>query len=238
MNTFRSKIATLSHQLVQLERDEFFGADDHHKWMPLFQKDNASVMCPPYVGKSYKKGGLLLMPINPGGGTATSEDEDDGDKLVYPLIHEFKSIKQDVYNFYWDKFIPAFEEAKPKWRIYKQMKPILEASECDLGNICYFNFLPYKVKNDKYPGTNKTDMDLIMPKCRDLFLRPLIALLSPSIIVNFGKQVDTYRSNYWQDLSIESVTWNRARALIPEVKKERKRALKLLRTWAKNQRCS
>ena len=77
-----------------------------------------------------------------------------------------------------------------------------------------------------------------MPKCRDLFLRPLIALLSPSIIVNFGKQVDTYRSNYWQDLSIESVTWNRARALRGNVTKERKRALKLLRLWAKNQRCS
>ena len=237
MNTFHSKIATLSHQLVQLQRDEFFGSDDHHKWMPLFQKDNASVMCPPYVGKSYKKGGLLLMPINPGGGTATSEDKNDGDELVYPLIHEFKSIKKDVCTYYWEKFIPTYKEAKPKWRIYKQMKPILEASECDLNNICNFNFLPYKVRDDKYP-TTLADMDLIMPKCRDLFLKSLIALLSPSIIVNFGKQVDKYRSYYWQDLSIESVTWSRARAPTAEVKKERKRALKLLRTWAKNQRCS
>tara|TARA_Y100000590_G_scaffold364361_1_gene422721 strand:+ start:109 stop:822 length:714 start_codon:yes stop_codon:yes gene_type:complete len=237
MNTFHSKIATLSHQLVQLERDKFFGSDDHYKWMPLFQKDNASVMCPPYVGKSYKKGGLLLMPINPGGGTATSEDKNDGDDLVYPLIHEFKSIKKDVCNYYWEKFIPIYKEAKPKWRIYKQMKPILEASECDLDNICNFNFLPYKVRDDEYP-TTLADMDLIMPKCRDLFLKSLIALLSPSIIVNFGKQVDKYRSNYWQDLSIESITWNRARAPTPEVKKERKRALKQLRIWAKNQRCS
>lgn len=68
MDNFKRNVALLSKELVKLERYEFFGNKDREDWLPLFQSDDASVMCPPYVGKNYKQGGLIIMPINPGGG--------------------------------------------------------------------------------------------------------------------------------------------------------------------------
>ena len=125
-NDFNSDVARLSHHLVQLQREDF--RLDHSKWMPLYQQDDAAVMCPPFVGKNYKKGGMLIMPINPGGGNVTHNKRNYGDQLLYPIVHAFKSMKEDVVDFYWKEFESVFRRAKPTWPIYKKMEPILLAA--------------------------------------------------------------------------------------------------------------
>jgi hypothetical protein len=68
MNDYQRISAKLFHNLVQKERQVFFGEDDESSWMPKFQKNDAKTMCPPFMGEHYKPGGLIIMPINPGGG--------------------------------------------------------------------------------------------------------------------------------------------------------------------------
>ena len=49
--------------------------------------------------KNYIKGGLIIIPINPGGGNETSENRNAGDSFLYPIIHAFKEQKEDPINF-------------------------------------------------------------------------------------------------------------------------------------------
>ena len=199
----------------------------------LFQSDDASVMCPPYVGKNYKQGGLIIMPINPGGGNETSEIRDIGDNIIFPVLHEYKKINKNVEEYYWNVFVPTFRKAKPTWKIYKDMLPVLTASNCSLDNISYFNFVPYRGRNNRYPN-RVFEMNEIIPKTIDKFVKPILNLLQTSLIINFGKQVDTYIDRYWNKFSYQTVSWNRARALNTNVINDREESIRLIKEWTQN----
>ena len=188
-------------------------------------------MCPPFVGKNYRKGGLAVIPINPGGGNATSDIRNKGDNVLYPVLHQFKALTAGVEEFYWNEFVPKFKIAKISFPIYRKMEDILEASETSLDDICYFNFLPYRGKDNAYPQT-KSAMSKIIPNCIDKFVQPALQTLQPSLVVTFGKQVDTYIKDYWKNFPYETVSWNRARALTPDVRAERENSVEQLRKWA------
>ena len=232
MNEFQREAANFFHSVVQRERHEFFDVDDVAKWLPEFQSNDARCMCPPFMGNNYKKSGLVIVPINPGGGNETSEIRNSGDSLLYPIIHKFKSQKTSVENFYWEYFVPNFEIAMKTYPIYQKMMPILEAAKVNLDDICYFNFLPYRGKANKYPKS-KRDMENIIPNCIEKFVKPALNFLDPSLIVAFGKQVDIYIEDFWGDFNFARISWNRDRAPKPSVINEREQSINLLEDWSK-----
>ena len=233
MNNFQRDAANFFHSLVQRERHEFFGVDDGVKWLPEFQSMDAMCMCPPFMGNNYKKGGLIIIPINPGGGNETSERRNPGDSLLYPSIHEFKSQRTAVEDFYWEHFVSNFKKAMKTYPIYQKMLPILEAAKSNLDDICYFNFLPYRGRGNRYP-TSKRDMRHIIPNCIEKFVEPNLNFLDPSLVVAFGKQVDIYVDEFWRDFRHARISWNRDRAPKPSVLNDREQSKNLLQDWSKN----
>ena len=231
MNNFQRQAAELFHNYVQIEREEFFGNDDLIKWLPEFQLDDAKCMCPPFMGKKYKRGGLIILPINPGGGNEKNDVRDDGDSILYPVCHEFKSLEKNIAEYYWESFVPTFINAMMSYPIYQKMTDILKSSQSTLDDICYFNFLPYRGKSNKYPASKKDMLDIV-PKCRDKFVEPVLDFLKPSLVISFGKQVDTYIREYWGNFQFEKVSWNRARVETESVLKENELSKKTLRDWA------
>ena len=156
--------------MVQLKRSELFGSDDVKKWLPDFQIEDAKTMCPPFMGSNYNRGGLIILPINPGGGNVTSDIREGGDNLLYPLVHEFKGLKNNVPEFYWDTFVPNFIDIKKSYSIYtKGISDILNASGTSLNDICYFNFLPFRGRGNSYPHS-KRDMAEIIPRCIEYYV--------------------------------------------------------------------
>ena len=231
MNEFQVGAAKLFHQQVQQERIEFFGDDDLIKWMPEFQRDDASCMCPPFMGKNYRKGGLVVIPINPGGGNETNNIRNYGDSLLYPLLHDFKSLQSDEADFYWKKIVPKFKDSMMSYPIYEKILGILNASKTTLDDICFFNFLPYRGRANIY-HKGKREMTYIIPKCREIFVKPVLSFLQPSLVVTFGKQVDIYINEFWDDFQFERVSWNRERAPRPSVLQERAESLGKLERWS------
>jgi hypothetical protein len=242
---FKKEIANLSHSLVQLERAEFFGHEDKNRWMPEYQKKDASVMCPPYVGPKYEKGGLIILCINPGGGTAKSGTRNEGDQILYPVITEFKNTTTNVEEMYWKTFIPIFREAKTKWDIYRQMHPVLEAAKFSTSQeelsdrICYFNFLQYRTKENKYPSKNGPDAKKIIPLTVKKFVKPLIKFLAPSLVVCFGKRVDEYIKHHYPIFPSRRVVWDRSHAsktpaAWEKVQRDREDCLKKIELWAES----
>jgi len=205
-------IAPLCHRLVRLERCAFFGEKD--EWLPPYQQDDARVMCPPFAGKNYRAGGLLVLSINPGGGNDKEESPHHGDAKFYPLLHQFKRLKKDndIENFYGQRFVPAFSEVAHDWKIHQQLSKVLQAAKRGFNDIGYCNFVPYRCRKqgsqknpDTYPK-NISDMDKIIPRCVSLYLKPLLAELKPSMVVAFGEQVRKYLERYWNGFPYKTVT--------------------------------
>ena len=231
---FKEEVSKLAHQLVQIDRSVFFGIQDRTKWLPKYQLDNAKVMCPPFVGKNYSKGGLLLLGINPGGGGERAKNINEGDQKLYPIIKDFKKSKDEIYQKYWSSFASAFREVKPTWDIYPQhIEPVLNASEVTLDEICYLNVLQYRSRDDKYPDSI-SDMNLVIKPSFENFVKPFIKLVAPSMVVCLGKQVDKYIKNYWATIPCKRLVWNRSRALKPEVIIDREDCVKNLKLWNKS----
>jgi len=220
------QISTLSHSLVNLEREVFFGKDDN--WLPETQIEDAKTMCPPYVGKEYKKGGIIIIPINPGSGSARGI-RSYGDEILYPVIKNFKKSTEEIYKKYWDEFIPTFKRAKVTFKIYDQMQDILNASKSNLDNIAYFNFIQYRCKNNEYPIHNYQTKDII-PKTINRFVNPLLKLLAPSLIICFGKQVDKYINKYWKEFPYKRVVWDRNHVVNDFVFKNHQETLKIIKS--------
>ena len=233
MSDFKNIIAKEFHNFVRLERDIFFEKHDDINWLPKYQADDAKIMCPPFVGENYKQGGLVIIPINPGGGNEKTNIRSDIGNLIYPSLYEFKDLNQNIENYYWEVFVPKFKEATIAYPIYKQMSDIFKYSETTLDDVAFFNFLPYRGKDNKYP-IKKIEMDSIIPACIKYFVKPALDIIKPSLVVTFGTQVDIYIENYWKNFEYQKVSWNRSRAPTPFVIKQREATLIHLTNWAKS----
>ncbi len=240
MNKFQTEAALLFHSLVQIERHEFLGVRDKELYLPKFQACDSHLMCPPFMGRNYKKGGLVVLAINPGGGNHKSEARVYGDGILYPIVEKFKSVEGQPSICYWEEFVPVFKEAKKSYPIYQTLLHILNASKSDLDDICYLNFLPYRVRNDKYP-TTKGLMREVIPQCINKFVEPSLRIFEPSVVLSFGKQVDKYIDQFWVDFPYYRVPWDRSRASKTlegraQVSEAREKSKELLTSWAANRR--
>ena len=173
------------------------------------------------------------MAINPGGGNEKNDRRNLGDTLLYPKVHEFKNISQDMHIYYWDQVNPNFIKATQTYPIYKNISDVLASSQTSLDDICYFNFLPYRGRDNKYPSVDR-DLSTIIPKCKNKFIEPLLAYLKPSLVVAFGIQVEKYIKSSWQDFPFETVTINRARAGTEAVRESKEKAKARLESWAED----
>lgn len=222
----KKEAAKLCHELVNLEREVFFGEEDEDKWMPEFQIDYSRIMCPPFMGRNYKKNGLLLLGINPG--VSKSDKMNEGDKILCSPLQLFKTTKTNIQEIYWEEFVPAFIKAKKTFPIYKQhTEPSLIAANHSLEDICYLNVLQYRCKRNNYPKSKK-DINKIISPSIDKFLKPFLKFANPSMVVCLGKWVDDRLNNLWVDFPYEKVVWDREQAATERRKRSREKCLSTL----------
>ena len=225
----KSNVSKLCHELVQLEREFFFGTEDEQRWMPEFQKEYSAIMCPPFMGKKYKRKGLLLLGINPG--VAISDDLNTGDELLYTPLSLFKNSKDNIDEIYWQQFVPTFVKAKKTFPIYRQhVEPSLMAAKKELEQICYLNILQYRCNKNNYPK-GKKDLDKIMPKTINSFAKPFLSLADPGMVVFLGQWVKNQIHNFWDDFPYEYVVWDREQASTERRELSRKKCLNVLENW-------
>ena len=227
---FKLKIALASHNIIKANRSTFFGAEDFNIWMPEYQQDDCKVMCPPFVGNNYKKGGMILVGINPGGGKFKSEVKTINDRKLYEKIHTFHQIDTLIEQYYWEEFIPTFLEIKPKLTIFSQhIKLILNCANFSLNDVSYFNILPYRCRNDKYPRAKK-DLHIIHKSIK-YFFNPLVNLLEPSIIVYLGKKAFEYINDFDHSKQINNTIWDREQAKTDRREQSRNICATKIKNW-------
>ena len=114
--TDRKEIARFWYDCVQIGREEIFG-DHDAKYRPLHMLDEANTMFAGYIGRQYANGiGVLLLGINPGGGTdAYTRTREDGQ--FYPSLTTFKEAADEEILEAFEHVNDAFEVVVTHWGI-------------------------------------------------------------------------------------------------------------------------
>jgi len=130
---------------------------------------------PPWVGKNYRPGGVLLMGKNPGGGSSSFEKRRPS--WDFPFFDALKRLreKRDIaaYAHLSDKIQPTVMRQWPMWL---SISAVLDALKLDLFSVAMGNFVPFRTQDNKVFAKE-------FEAAWRLDTRPMIAALRPSVIV-------------------------------------------------------
>lgn len=172
------------HENVQVGRAEIFGPHEP-RMLPIAEPEDAKVMFPGYVGLDYEPGGVVLVAINPAGGTDRFRAT-PGDRVLIPQLRRLRDARTDTDR------LKAFEEANrlflqvvPEWNIWTNVAlPVLRTLKVEPSRVAYLNLVPYRTrKNTMPPAEART-------RAWTRVTKPTLDLLAPGRIVTLGKKVD------------------------------------------------
>lgn len=174
----RADIAKHLHACTQVTRAEIFGAAlDDAKYKPLQYADDAAVMFAGYIGPAYATDGIVFIAFNPGGG---GERHHPGDDRFYALLREFRAASRQQVVTKFDAINAAFTSIVQRWPMWRIFQPTLAAFGVPLREVCYFNAVPYRTRENKEPpvAAKQTAWQELVA--------PALAILQPSIVVALG----------------------------------------------------
>lgn len=180
--TYRDSLAPHFHDLVQISREDIFGADNA-TLLPLNLPDDAGTMFAGYVGRAYEpETGLLVMAINPGGGGDAYAARIPEDDLFYPLLMDFKRGPAAAALEGFERINDAFASIVRGWNLWRILEPTLDAAGCSIEKVAYMNVVPYRTRQDKMPPVSARR------KAWELVVAPTLDILKPRAIVALGKK--------------------------------------------------
>jgi hypothetical protein len=209
-------------QVSLLGRDAFFPVQQ--KDLPIRQSStlNEDDLTPQFgfTGPRFESKRVLLLGINPGNGprndVRTSEDE-----RMMPALRNFS--RNPTEENYTDASCAYMAECQ-RWPLWKRhCAEVIGAGKLEFDQIAYSNCLPWRT-------ASKSDFeDFVARKAAELYVRPLIDELKPSVIIAMGKRA-SYILNMTGFSPSKIVTWNRAQAARAAVLRDR--ALAATRVFA------
>lgn len=176
-----SAIAAAMLNALRLRRSDIFGPDDDQ--CPVSEINDAQVPQVGFVGRTYQRGGDLLLGINPGGG-GDSYRRTPEDMVLLPRIrsiHDEADPTQAMRNVF-----DIYAHNMQTWNLWRIVGPVLQATGSALDQIGYLNFCPFRTRGDKMPRTAE------MSRCLTMFFTPLIESLAPQRIIALGKKAGAW----------------------------------------------
>lgn len=143
--------AKLWHEIAHIPQDEFFVGNDHKK--PTNIIEDAQTIAPGLVGKNYKKGGIVLMSVNPGGGTDAYTARTPQDKELYTNLRKFRDAKttEDIIERY-NELQSCWLRVQKQFNIGQKLLPaVLKACNVTFEDVAHLNIFLMRTKNDQAP---------------------------------------------------------------------------------------
>lgn len=172
-----SHIAAAMLEALRLRRsDIFWPADDQ---CPVSEPDDAQVPQIGFVGRTYSRGGDVLLGINPGGG-GDSYRRTREDMILLPKIKsihdqaEPRRAMNDAFAIYANNM--------QTWNLWRIVRPVLQAAGTGIDEIGYLNLCPFRTRGDKMPSSSA------MSRCAANYFIPLINSLEPRRVIALGKK--------------------------------------------------
>jgi len=207
-------------RVIELGRAAFFGSSTFDLPRDRSPSVAANDLVPQFgfVGERFASTGVLLLGINPGNGSNSTESV--ADSAMLPSLRTFaKSPSLESFA----AAQVAYKGVCESWAIWgNHCAAILAAANLTAEDIAYANCLPWRTASKAAFGQPVTE------KAASLYAGPLVKELSPKVIIAAGKKAKSILELTRIKLP-PVITWNRAQALTPSVAREREATLEQLR---------
>jgi hypothetical protein len=133
------------HDVARLRREELFG---DNRLTPITCIEDAQTAAMGWVGRDYTPSGILMIGINPGGGTDTYR-RNPTDALLYGRLRAFRDATGGARS-------AAFTAANDTWvsiqrthAIWRLISEVLAAARIRAEQAAFLNMLPFRTRGDK-----------------------------------------------------------------------------------------
>ena len=150
--------------------------------LPLNLRADAVVPFLGFCGTGYKKGGVVIFGINPGGGGDAYASRTPQDNELIPLIERFVVAEASAADSAFEVMCTNYSAQVQRWNLWRILSPTLEACRTTIDNACYLNLFPYRTAKDAKPSSRA-----LRVAWRDV-VAPLLEALEPSRLVALGKK--------------------------------------------------
>lgn len=163
---------------VRLSRREIFG--DAEDQLPIAEPADAQLPQIGFIGSGYRRGGTVLLGINPGGGGDAYRRPPEDARLL-PMISALREGEPSLGEV--QALFDHVAVTMRRWNLWRIVAPVLDACGESQEKIAYLNWCPFRTRQDKMPRAGA------MQRCLDTYLHPFMAELAPARIIALGKKV-------------------------------------------------
>ena len=210
----RAEVAELWRECAQLRRADVFGPADELR--PEYERRSLrwQIDVPTFgmVGANYRRGGVIVLSVNPAGGKRNLESTYLDDR-VYERFRDLRDLK---LNMPWHERFEAANRAyrsamlQPHWTITrKHYTKILRALGKQLDDVSFLQVVPFRTKEDNGSSMSR---DYVLNGYERNAEKQLMLLVPGVIIAMDGPSRDVaelYRTKHSQETTV--CYWTRQR---------------------------
>lgn len=186
-----SSLAPAFHRASRITRAALYGTQNDSQ-LPLNLQSDARVPFLGFCGPGYRKGGVVLLAINPGGGGDAYSSRTPQDSKLIPLIETFVAATPSVVPSAFERMCASYSAQAQTWNLWRIMLPTLEACQSTADHVCYLNLFPYRTAKDARPSARALNVAWLE------IVAPLLKALQPSQLVALGKKAGSVAARYHQ----------------------------------------
>jgi hypothetical protein len=179
--------AQVYRDAIKLTRSELFGLFPDRQ-MPNHLPEDALVPFLGFAGPNYRRGGILLLAINPGGGTNSYCRRPPQDAELIPHILAFRDSPPSEVERCFDTMSSNYLKQAKTWNLWGIVQPVLTA--CKRKPEAFANIFPFRTNKDHKPHL------VPLRNAINRVTRPLVTDLAPSIVVVLGKKAGDALKGY------------------------------------------
>lgn len=175
-------LAALTYRkVIEVSRTDLFGAFPDRQ-LPRYLQNDALVPLLGFAGQNYRAGGVLLLAVNPGGGTESYRNRTPQDDELIPYISAFRASRPSETEDRFSDMSSNYMKQAKTWNLWGIVQPVLDACGRKLDEVAYANICPFRTYKDCRPH--------VVPLTRAInqVAKPLVCGLQPGTVVALGKK--------------------------------------------------
>jgi len=189
---FKSELSQIWQQILLTNPKAIFGAEV----TKLSNRHYADAIPQPgFVGSNYRRGGILFIAMNPGGGA----DEHDFDgRLIYATLQHLRASDVEARNAAFDQMNKTHQQIVPQWKICANfVSPVLKCTGQTLQDVAYINLLKWRTQKS-------SGLDCLYGLSWDAHTHKQVEALAPGAVIAVGSNAGTafasrYKGNIYFD---------------------------------------
>jgi hypothetical protein len=175
------EIARAFQAATKIPRSQLYGTEEDRQ-IPNSLIDSAQTPYVGFVGRKYKKGGTVLIAVNPGGG-GDGQERTPGDAALEVAFLARRDVPPARLHRSLEQVTDAYARQLEVINIGKNVvSEVLKACKSSLDEVTFLNVFPYRTKKNDTPAAAAVQRAL------DVVTEPLVNALGPSRIVFLGKK--------------------------------------------------